>query len=47
MKADRLTVICHFRNEKISLLHWLRHHTRLFDLGILERSGLSSIQSTA
>jgi hypothetical protein len=32
---DRLTVICHFRNEEVYLPYWLRHHTRLFDHGIL------------
>jgi hypothetical protein len=35
MGSDRLTVICHFRNEEVYLPYWLRHHTRLFDQGIL------------
>lgn len=30
-----LTVICHFRNEEVLLPYWLRHHTRLFDHGVL------------
>jgi hypothetical protein len=32
---NRLTVICHFRNEEVYLPFWLRHHVRLFDHGIL------------
>jgi hypothetical protein len=35
MGGDRLTVICHFRNEEVYLPYWLRHHARLFDHGIL------------
>jgi hypothetical protein len=35
MGSDRLTVICHFRNEEFLLPYWLRHHARLFDHGIL------------
>src|SRR5262249_53188540 len=35
MAAPRLTVLCHFRNEETYLPYWLRHHTRLFDHGIL------------
>jgi hypothetical protein len=30
-----LTLISHFYNEEFLLPHWLRHHTRLFDHGIL------------
>lgn len=33
--SERLTVICHFRNEEVYLRYWLRHHTRLFDHGVL------------
>jgi hypothetical protein len=35
MPDERLTVICHFRNEEVYLPYWLAHHTRLFDHGIL------------
>jgi hypothetical protein len=35
MDDYRLTVICHFRNEEFYLPYWLRHHTRLFDHGIM------------
>jgi hypothetical protein len=35
MAGYHLTVICHFRNEEVYLPYWLRHHTRLFDHGIL------------
>jgi hypothetical protein len=35
MASERLTVICHFRNEEVYLRYWLRHHVRLFDHGIL------------
>jgi len=31
----RATVICHFWNNEWILPYWLRHHTRLFDHGIL------------
>jgi Glycosyl transferase family 2 len=35
MSKHHLTVICHFRNEEVYLPYWLRHHTRLFDHGVL------------
>jgi hypothetical protein len=35
MADPRLTVLCHFRNEEVYLPFWLRHHTRLFDHGIM------------
>src|SRR5262245_56898307 len=35
MGEPKLTVICHFRNEEVFLQYWLRHHTRLFDHGVL------------
>src|SRR5260221_3505935 len=35
MPALRLTVISHFRNEEVYLPFWLRHHTRLFDHGVM------------
>lgn len=35
MKSNHLTVICHFRNEEVYLPYWLKHHTRLFDHGIM------------
>jgi hypothetical protein len=35
VSADRLTVICHFRNEEVYLRYWLRHHVALFDHGVL------------
>jgi hypothetical protein len=31
----RTTVICHFWNNAVLLPYWLRHHTRLFDHGIM------------
>jgi|SRR5262245_24349255 len=31
----QLTVVCQFRNEEVYLPYWLRHHTRLFDHGVL------------
>ncbi len=35
----RLTVLCHFYNEEFLLPYWLRHHTRLFDHGVLVNRG--------
>jgi Glycosyl transferase family 2 len=35
MPDPRLTVICHFRNEEVYLPFWLRHHSRLFDHGVM------------
>src|SRR4051812_972284 len=32
---EPITVLCHFRNEEDYLPYWLRHHTQLFDHGIL------------
>jgi hypothetical protein len=31
----KTTVICHFFNEEVYLPIWLRHHTKLFDHGIM------------
>lgn len=35
MSMRPLTVITHFYNEEFLLPHWLRHHARLFDHGVL------------
>jgi len=35
LTTKKLTVICHFRNEEVYLPYWLRHHTRLFDHGVM------------
>lgn len=31
----KLTVFCHFRNEEFLLPYWIRHHSELFDHGVL------------
>ncbi|MCG6872993.1 MAG: glycosyltransferase family 2 protein [Gammaproteobacteria bacterium] len=41
MARPRLTVISHFWNNRWILEHWLRHHRRLFDHGILIDHGAS------
>jgi hypothetical protein len=33
--GEGIVVICHFRNEEVLLPYWLRHHTRLFDHGVM------------
>lgn len=35
MAEPRFTLLCHFRNEEEYLPYWLRHHTRLFDHGVM------------
>lgn len=33
--CSKLTVLCHFYNDNFILRHWLQHHVKLFDDGIL------------
>lgn len=35
LSKRRLTVLAHFFNEEFLLPHWLSHHTKLFDHGIM------------